>query len=92
MAGMKARPERGSRIALWVGLRARRSVTAKTSDATDQAIARDAWGNHQLCAVGIVRYKDGNGVARDTGFFRVLDDDGGSFVLSPHDAKMEYQD
>src|SRR5258708_36226819 len=66
----------------------RKWVTAKTADATEQAIFRDAWGNHQICVVGTVRYKDGNGVARDTAFFRVLDDDGESFVLSPHDAEM----
>jgi hypothetical protein len=29
--------------------------------------------DYQLCAVGVIRYRDGNGVSRDTGFFRVLD-------------------
>jgi hypothetical protein len=67
-------------------------VTAKTRADTDKAIFQEALGDHQLCAVGIVRYKDGNGVARHTGFFRVLADDGEAFVLSPHDAEMEYQD
>lgn len=79
-------------IVLACGQRHVFTATAKTSDATEQAIFRDASGDHQLCAVGMVRYKDVNGVARDTGFFRVLDGDGGAFVLSSHDAEMEYQD
>jgi hypothetical protein len=67
-------------------------VTAKTPANSDNAIFKDAIGGHQLCAVGVIRYRDGNGVARDTGFFRVLDDQGDSFVLSEHDSEMEYQD
>jgi hypothetical protein len=55
-------------------------------------IFRESVVNHQLCAVGVIRYRDGNGVSRDTGFFRVLDEGRRSFVLSEHDSEMEYQD
>jgi hypothetical protein len=67
-------------------------VTGKYPAASDKAIFHDAMREHQVCAVGSIRYRDGNGVARDTGFFRVLDDLGENFVLSEHDAEMEYQD
>jgi hypothetical protein len=90
--GLDAGPKTVEPFVLTSGQRHVFTVTAKTSDATEEAIFRDAWDNHQLCAVGVVRYKDGNGIGRDTGFFRVLDDDGEKFVLSPHDAEMEYQD
>jgi hypothetical protein len=90
--GLDADPKTIEPIVLTCGQRHVFTATAKSSDATDQAIFRDTWDDHQLCAVGVVRYKDGNGVARHTGFFRVLADDGERFVLSPHDAEMEYQD
>jgi hypothetical protein len=32
-------------------------------------IFREGVSDYQLCAVGVIRYRDGNGVARDTGFF-----------------------
>jgi hypothetical protein len=92
MPGLDADARAIEPIVLTCGQRHVFKVTAKTSDATDKAIFGDALGGHQVCAVGLVRYKDGNGVVRDTGFFRVLDDAGERFVVSPHDAEMEYQD
>jgi hypothetical protein len=68
------------------------TVTAKTSASSDEAIFKSAWPGRQICAVGRLRYRDGNGVSRDTGFFRVLDDEGVNFVVSKHDTEMEYQD
>jgi hypothetical protein len=90
--GLDADPKSVEPIILACGQRHFFTVTAKMPADTDKAIFQEALDGHQLCAVGVVRYKDGNGVARDTGFFRVLDDDGEAFVLSPHDAEMEYQD
>jgi hypothetical protein len=67
-------------------------VTAKTSSSSDEAISKSAWQGRQICAVGRIRYRDANGISRDTGFFRVLDDEGVNFVVSKHDSEMEYQD
>jgi hypothetical protein len=67
-------------------------VTAKTSSNSDEAVSKSAWPGRQICAVGKLRYSDGNRICRDTGFFRVLDDHGVNFVVSKHDAEMEYQD
>jgi hypothetical protein len=68
------------------------AVTAQTSSSSDEAISKSAWPGRQICAVGRLRYRDANGISRDTGFFRVLDDEGVNFVVSKHDSEMEYQD
>ncbi|MDB5610235.1 MAG: hypothetical protein JWP25_7135 [Bradyrhizobium sp.] len=91
MPGLNATPNEIPPIALTCGQRHVFTVTAKTA-VTDAQIFREAMRDHQLCAVGIIRYRDDNGVSRDTGFLRVLDDDGEHFVLSNHDSEMEYQD
>jgi hypothetical protein len=44
-------------IVLTCGQRHVIKVTVKTFDGIDKAIARDAWDDHQLCAVGIIRYR-----------------------------------
>jgi hypothetical protein len=49
----------------------------------------DAAGLHELCAVGEIRYRDGNGIVRETGFFRVYDPISKSFI--PRQSE-EYQD
>jgi hypothetical protein len=79
-------------ITLVCGQRHVFTVTAKTSSNTDEAISKSAWPGFQICAVGQLRYKDGSGISRHTGFFRVLDDEGVNFVVSKHDSEMEYQD
>lgn len=79
-------------ITLVCGQRHVFTVTAKTSFKTDTLVSKSAWPGFQICAVGILRYRDGNGISRHTGFFRVLDDEGLRFVVSEHDSEMEYQD
>jgi len=79
-------------ITLMCGQRHVFTVTAKTPAGTDEAIFKSVWPGFQICAVGILRYRDGNGISRHTGFFRVLDDEGVNFVVSEHDSEMEYQD
>ena len=79
-------------ITLVCGQRHVFTVTAKTSSNSDEVISKSVWPGFQTCAVGHLRYRDGNGVSRDTGFFRVLDDEGVNFVASNRDSEMEYQD
>lgn len=92
--GLDAGPNEISPIALKCGQRYVFAVTAmKVPDTeVEMQIFREAVSDYQLCAVGVIRYKDGNGVARDTGFFRVLSADGKRFIVSEHDSGMEYQD
>jgi hypothetical protein len=78
-------------ITLVCGQRHVFTVTARTPF-DDNLIAKSAWPGFQTCAVGILRYRDGNGISRHTGFFRVLDEEGESFVVSKHDSELEYQD
>jgi hypothetical protein len=65
-------------------------ITAKNPDTFDEKFS-DACGNQQLCAVGAIGYTDGNGIARETGFFRIYDNGSKSFVASKNDGE-EYQD
>jgi hypothetical protein len=91
--GLDASPQDIVPIVLACGQRHVFTVTAKTNAISDKAIFEDAIGpGDQICAVGTIRYSDTNGVSRDTGFFRVLDDEGIGFVVSKHDSEMEYQD
>jgi len=94
--GLDAEPTKIAPIVLACGQRHVFTVTArKVPEALAVATTQIFHGsvvNHQLCAVGVIRYRDGNGVSRDTGFFRVLDEGRRSFVLSEHDSEMEYQD
>jgi hypothetical protein len=90
--GLDAEPKEISPIVLTCGQRHTFIVTANDvpEALVEIQIFREGVSDYQLCAVGVIRYRDGNGVARDTGFFRVLDDEGRNFVLS--DSEMEYQD
>jgi hypothetical protein len=92
--GLDAEPKKISPIVLTCGQRHVFTVTARgvPEAELELQIFREATSDHQLCAVGVIRYRDGNGVARDTGFFRVLDDEGVKFIVSEHDSEMEYQD
>ena len=51
----------------------------------------DAFGEVEMCAVGVVIYRDDNGVARETGFFRVLDTVTNRYVPS-EEPEQEYRD
>jgi hypothetical protein len=65
-------------------------ITAENHDTFDEKFS-DACDNQQLCAVGIIRYIDGNGIVRETGFFRIYDNGSKSFVASKNNEE-EYQD
>jgi hypothetical protein len=88
--GLDASPKTIPTITLISGQRHTFTITAKTPDTFDEKFS-DACGNQQLCAVGAVRYTDGNGIARETGFFRVYDNSSKSFAASKNNEE-EYQD
>jgi hypothetical protein len=94
--GLDAEPKEIAPIVLACGQRHVFTVTARKVPEALALAATQIFGesvvNHQVCAVGVIRYRDGNGVSRDTGFFRVLDERRRSFVLSNHDSELEYQD
>jgi hypothetical protein len=92
MPGLDAGPNEIAPIVLACGQRHVFRVTARgvAERELELQVFREAVSDYQLCAVGVIRYKDHNGVSRDTGFFRVLDN--GRFVLSESDPEMEYQD
>ena len=58
---------------------------------TDQDIADDAMESIELCVFGAIRYRDGSGIARETGFFRILDSESEKFIPSK-DKGEEYED
>lgn len=88
--GLDASPKKIQPITLISGQRHIFKVTAKNPDTFDENFPI-ACGNQQLCAAGAVRYTDGNGIARETGFFRVYDNGSKSFVASKNNEE-EYQD
>jgi hypothetical protein len=88
LARVKAKADRAAQTS--AAVTARKVPEALALAATQ--IFGESVVNHQVCAVGVIRYRDGNGVSRDTGFFRVLDERRRSFVLSNHDSELEYQD
>jgi hypothetical protein len=93
--GLDAGLKEISPIVLTCGQRHVFTVTARAVPDAElelQIFREAAVGDYQLCAVGVIRYRDTFGVARDTGFFRVLSDDGGGFIISEYDSEMEYQD
>jgi hypothetical protein len=90
--GLDAEPKEISPIVLACGQRHFFIVTAREVPGAELElqIFREATSDYQLCAVGMIRYRDSVGVARDTGFFRVVR--GKEFMFSEHDSEMEYQD
>ena len=88
--GLDASPKAIPPFSLISGQRHPFTVTAKTPY-TDKEKLADAQGIQQLCAVGAIRYVDGNGVVRETGFFRTFDTNSKIFVASKND-EVEYQD
>lgn len=55
-------------------------VRAQTAP-TDSTIAEDIWPGVELCAVGVIQYRDDNGKLLETGFLRIWDESDG-FVPS----------
>jgi hypothetical protein len=88
--GLDASPKAIPPIILISGQRHTFLVTAK-NPFTDNEKFADARGAQQLCAVGAIRYTDGNGIVRETGFFRTFDKSSEAFVASKNDEE-EYQD
>src|SRR6202171_4743625 len=91
--GLDAGPKEISPIVLTCGQRHVFTVTAREVPETElelQIFRETTTQDYQLCAVGMIRYTDAVGVARDTGFFRMLR--GERFIISEHDSEMEYQD
>jgi hypothetical protein len=88
--GLSATPKNIHPVTLISGKRHTFTVTANKPH-TDAEISVDALGDHELCAVGAVNYRDGNRVSRETGFFRVYHDGTKSFI-APQDSEFEYQD
>ena len=78
-------------IMLAAGERHNFTITAATIY-NDTVMFADAVGDHQLCAVGAIRYRDGNGRQRETAFFRIYDEESDSFTTPAKDADNDYQD
>ena len=64
--------------------------TSWNEEARFSAVAKLA--DAHLCVAGEIRYEDGNGIERLTGFLRIYDFDRESFVLSDHEEEDEYVD
>jgi hypothetical protein len=88
--GLSATPKNIHPITLISGRRHTFTVTARKAE-SDTEIAADASGEHELCAVGAVNYRDGNRVSRETGFFRIFDQESKCFI-APNTTEFEYQD
>ena len=83
--GMDASPKTIPAIILISGQRHTFTITAKYETFSN---TRDA---QEICAVGAIRYRDDDGVVRESGFFRVYNKSSGTFVASKNEEE-EYQD
>jgi hypothetical protein len=90
MAGASASPEIIDPIRLISGRRHTFEVAAK-APYTDAEIVADAFDVEEICVFGVIRYRDENGIIRETGFFRVYDPKSEKFIPSK-DPGEEYQD
>jgi len=88
--GIDANPKPIQPITLGSGERHVFTVTSRRPHIGADQLA-DAWGVHELCALGAIRYRDGNGVNRETGFFRIYNEGSKRFITST-DSEDEYQD
>jgi hypothetical protein len=88
--GVNGSPEAIQPVKLISGERLCFTVTAKRPY-TDNELFDDINATNDLCAVGGIRYEDGNGVVRETAFFRVFSETAKRFVPSDSD-EDEYQD
>jgi hypothetical protein len=89
MPGLDASPQPVSPIILESGQRHTAKVTAK-QPVSDIDLFGDATGTFELCAVGCVRYEDGNGRTRETAFFRT--NRGGDGFDASKNKEEEYED
>jgi hypothetical protein len=87
--GLDGSPKPVSPVTLESGERHVVKVTAKAA-VSDVEIFGDATGTYELCAVGCVRYQDGNGRTRETAFFRT--NNGGEGFTSSTNKEDEYED
>jgi hypothetical protein len=87
--GLDTEPKEISPIALLSGERYEHTITAK-KPVSDLDLFGDITDTFELCAVGAVRYRDGNGITRETAFFRIWHE-GEGFKVSKND-QGEYQD
>jgi hypothetical protein len=88
--GADGSPKTIDPIRLISGERRTFEVPAKTAY-TEAEIFADAIDAEEICAFGAIRYRDDNGIMRDTGFFRIYDPKSERFVPS-NDPGEEYQD
>jgi hypothetical protein len=87
--GLDASPKPVTPITLESGDRHFVTVTAK-APISDIELFGDATGTYELCAVGSVRYQDGNGRTRETAFFRT--NNGGEGFTASKTTEDEYED
>jgi hypothetical protein len=91
LGGLEASPVAITPISLVSGQRHFFTVKARHPYG-DAEISEDAFDEIEVCAVGGIKYRDGIGILRETAFFRVHTGVRDSFVVSPNDAEMNYQD
>jgi len=88
-SGLDASPKPITPTTLESGDRHIITVTAK-GPISDIELFGDATGTYELCAVGGVRYQDGNGRTRETAFFRT--NNGGEGFAPSKNREDEYED
>jgi hypothetical protein len=87
--GLDASPKPVTPVTLESGDRHLVKVTAK-APLSDVEMFGDATGTYQLCAVGGVRYQDGNSRTRETALFRT--NNGGEGFTASENKEDEYED
>ena len=87
--GLDASPQPVTPVTLESGDRHVVKVTAK-APLSEIEMFGDATGTYELCAVGRVRYQDGNGRTRETAFFRT--NNGGEGFTASENKEDEYKD
>jgi hypothetical protein len=87
--GLDASPKPVSPIILESGQRHTVTITAN-GPVSDIDLLGDATGTFELCAVGCVRYEDGNRRTRETAFFRT--NRGGEGFEASKNKEEEYED
>lgn len=88
--GLTASPQPIDPIRLDSGQRLTITVRTKKPDGEAELFGY-AVGNHELCIVGAIKYRDDNGISRETAFFRIDRQMGGSLRTSEN-PEDEYED
>jgi hypothetical protein len=91
LGGLQASPIAITPITLVSGQRHFFTVRARKPYG-DAEIAEDAFDGIELCAAGGIKYRDGNGILRETAVFRIHTSIPDSFVISVNDTELNYQD